>query len=171
LSDKEEKTTLLQTLWQKRLKRFFENAEVRRGKGIWIAVVLSCDAAFGMPTWRDASNNPVTATQFVFSGFAKPTALQNIDSQSLQLSLTGAITYPASVAITRPSRCSIGSKKINDAFVYLILNATVYRSNSTVQILDGNLQTWALRFASEGNYGSLTGAVTCLGAGRLRYSY
>jgi hypothetical protein len=119
-----------------------------------------------MPQWQDSSNNPLSQLTFVFSGVAG-LASSNVDSASVGAKLVNALSYPASVSVTTPSGCSIGTSNVTNNDVQLLVGGTV--AGNTVSLATNGISQFSLRFAS--NYGDKSGAVNCSSGGRLRYTY
>jgi hypothetical protein len=60
---------------------------------------------------------------------------------------------------------------VADQHVHFLNNGSAVTADGTFDISSSSNQSYALRFASVGSYGDKAGAVDCIGAGALTYSY
>lgn len=121
---------------------------------------------------RSSEKAPVTNVCYDFGGVvAGDTPALNVDSAAIRIRLTNATSYPATVALTRPTGCMIGVSPIHGANVHFINNGIAVTTNSNISMTSNALQSYGLRFAAAGNHGSQYGAVTCTSAGSLTYTY
>ena len=123
------------------------------------------------PLWTNSLGQTLSSITFLFSGFAKTTATQNVSSASVTIRLANATTYPATVSLVRPQSCTIGVTGVADNFVAIVFGGTAYSSNTNLSFANGANKTIAMRFLSTGSPGLLTGAVACSVPGYLRYTY
>lgn len=125
-----------------------------------------------MPDWQNGSNASISTMSFNFGTlFAGPTAAANVDSANFTAKLVNASSYPATVALVRPSGCTIGATPVLAANVHFMNNRTAVTANGNITITSNANQTYALRFASAGNHGTNSGAVSCTTSGNLTYTY
>ena len=118
--------------------------------------------------WENASGTEITALPFNFGGFAETTAAVNVTSNlssPVQAKVTGTTaTFPITVALNRPTGCSIGGSAVTNANVslYTDLGGTlVDQTGTSISALNTNLRNFQLRFLAAGNHGQQAGAVTC----------
>lgn len=137
------------------------------------------DGSFLEPKWEapvnfsvqpDGGKAHIMLANFSFSGIAG-TAAANVDSESQPIRLTNASSYPATVALFRPSMCTIGANTIAHSDVHFLNNGTPVTKDTTFSISNQSLQNFAIRFAAAGNYGDKSGAVSCTQNGHLTYTY
>jgi hypothetical protein len=120
------------------------------------------------PVWQDGAAATITTLGFAFSGVAG-VAATNVDSANQTAKLVNATSYPASVAVTAPSTCTIGATAVTGTDVKVLFGGTA--AGATISLASNANQTFAIRFLSTGNYGDKTGTVACSGSGLLRYTY
>lgn len=124
------------------------------------------------PVWQDGSSVNITTVSFSYAGqIANGTPATNVDSATATVKLVNATAYPASVALVRPTGCAIGATSVTDANVHFLDNGTPRTTNTTISLTTNGNQSYAVRFASAGNYGDKSGAVSCSGNGSLTYTY
>lgn len=126
------------------------------------------------PQWQNASNAEISTLTFAFDGFAEATTNQDVDSDAVSAKLVNATVYPADVAVVLPTSCTIGGSAVSNTHVKLVTDAygaSGEYASGTHQITDNGLKSYALRFAAAGNYGALSGAVTCTTGGTMTYTY
>lgn len=125
------------------------------------------------PTWRDANNQIITNLTFKFEDVSNPNnARASVDSQpSLAKLVDAGKLLWISVELSRPKKCRIGDGRISDEHVYLIHNLRIHDNDGLINIWQYRNNEFKIRFAAEGSYGSLAGAVFCETPGMLRYTY
>lgn len=125
----------------------------------------------GAPKFKNSADTTITAASFNFDNNIAGNANRDIDSQSFDMKLVGARSYPASVDLVRPASCTIGSAAVNDAHVHFSHDGVVATTNGSFNIANASLAPYFLRFAAAGGYGDKEGAVSCAAPGSLTYSY
>ena len=120
------------------------------------------------PQWQDASGKPIATLGFVFTGVAG-SASTAVDSAAAVAKLENALAYPASISVTLPSTCSIGSTRVKDTDVAVLVSGSP--ASSTLTLPSNKSESFALRFAATGGYGDKSGVVSCANSGRMRYTY
>ena len=123
------------------------------------------------PVWEDGAGTVITNISFDFTGIAQSSANLNVDSTSKTVKLVNASAYPATVTLVRPASCTIGSNAVANTDVNFLNNGSAVGTDGNISIASAANQTYALRFAAAGNYGTFTGAVSCTSTGSLTYSY
>lgn len=113
----------------------------------------------------------INSVNFTFSGVSSNSPAVPVDSAPSSIRLTNAFTYPATVALVRPSGCTIGATPVLAANVHFLNNGFAVTTNSTISVTSNARQTYAIRFAAPGNHGSQSGAVSCSTPGSLTYNY
>lgn len=143
------------------------------GGSAWAGLV---DVSFGAggtilaaPAWRDAIGNEISTLSFAFTGTSGAVSAVDVDSIAFAARLTDAPLYPALIAVTLPSGCSIGSTPVADAHLRLLVGGV--EATALFTVFSNANQDYGLRFAAAGGYGTATGNVTCSQAGKYRYSY
>ena len=76
-----------------------------------------------------------------------------------------------SIALVTPSTCTIGGAAVSNSDVKLVFSNTEFANGATLSLTESNANSLLLRFVDDGNYGDLSGAVSCSGAGSLTYTY
>lgn len=123
------------------------------------------------PLWLGATSDILTTQTFSFEGIiAGPTAV-DVTSADVTIKLVGVTAYPATVALVRPSSCTIGSEGVADTDVHFVNNGSIVTADTALSIASDATQTYALRFAAAGNYSDKAGAVSCGATGSLTYTY
>ena len=125
------------------------------------------------PTWRDANNMIISNLTFIFDGIANPNRInQDVDSEPSYAKLVDAGKQMLTpIELYRPKKCRIGDTGIDDAHVQFVHNNHVHRKDAQILIMQYRLHELRIRFASQGSYGGLSGAVRCDLPGMLRYTY
>jgi hypothetical protein len=137
-------------------------------KALALKVTGSIAAA---PAWQDAASAPITELSFAFSGIAGTTANVEVASATVDAKLVNAPSYPASISLSRPKSCTIGSDNVADADVIFKAGATPLSTDAAFNISSNATVTFGLAFAATGNYGDKAGAVSCTTDGSMTYTY
>jgi hypothetical protein len=122
-----------------------------------------------IPIWANSADVQIASLSFVFSGLAGSTAGVSVDSSAASLKLLNATSYPASAAITLPTGCTIGATAVANADVQFLQSGTVV--TTSVLFSSGSLNSFSLRFAAAGAYGTRSGLINCSSSGHLIYTY
>lgn len=125
------------------------------------------------PEWQNTGGTAISTMAFAFSGYAGVTAATNVDSAAVTAKLVNSASYPATVSLTLPTTCLIGATAVTQSHISLVTDATGTSSEVTgtsFQVSANTDKTFALRFASAGNYGDKSGAVSCT-AGAVTFTY
>ena len=127
----------------------------------------------GAPEWRNTGATQITSVTFDFGSYQAGDAARNVDSGSQSVVLYDPANSSGSLSVTlaTPSGCSIGADNITDSDVKLMFNSTEQANAASISITEGATNAMELRFASSGNYGDKSGAVSCSSAGTLTYTY
>ncbi len=124
------------------------------------------------PSWRNDKNDIIDHLTFRFDGASR--ALDHghdVDSNVQSAKLVDLNMQAVTVNLRRPQSCSIGLHPIENQHVHLVHRRHAHTKDADIQIREGEMQDFQLRFSRQGNYGHLTGAVACSLPGMLRYTY
>lgn len=113
------------------------------------------------PAWENELGQKITEAWFNFQR-ASSTPDQDVDSGAVKVKLVNAVggNYPATIALTRPSECKIGSNDVSNSHVQLLQGDEVIAGDSFT-IPSSDIQTFKLRFSKDGLYGDKEGNVNC----------
>jgi hypothetical protein len=136
-----------------------------------ILTLSTTGAISAAPEWQDGDSVPISAVSFDFGGLVAGPAGADVDSANQVVKLVNATAYPATVALVRPSSCSIGATLVTNSHVHFMGNGSAVTSDSSVSIASNATQTYGLRFSSAGSYGDKSGSVSCVNPGSLTYTY
>jgi hypothetical protein len=127
---------------------------------------------YNAPNWQNAASSVITTVTFNFDGFAG-LAAANVDSDTTAVKIVDPSDPGGSktIALTRPSTCTIGAQSINDTDIFFLQDAVEVTANGNLTFTEGTTKTIGLRIDDAANHGDKTGAVTCAGAGSLVYTY
>lgn len=124
------------------------------------------------PQWQDGAGADLTSIVFNFGNLvASQVAAVDVTSAAVSAKLVNAAAYPATVSLVRPSGCSIGTRNITQSHVHLMHNGSAITTDASFSIGSNANQTFALRYAAAGGYGTATGVVSCTTSGSLTYTY
>ncbi len=122
------------------------------------------------PLWQDGLSAPLPSMAFDFTGSANSVAATNVDSAVITAKIVN-MSVLNTIVVTTPTTCKIGASAIVNTDIRLIVNITPVASGGTFTMTNAVTQPFKLRFVSTGNYGLLSGVVTCTVAGSLVYAY
>lgn len=127
---------------------------------------------YGAPEWQNGSNATITNVTFDFTGFAGAAAA-NVDSDTTDVKIVDGSDPGGSktIALTRPTTCTIGAQAINDSDVYFMEDGAEVTADGNRTFTEGTTRTIGLRIDDGANHGDKEGAVACAGAGSLVYTY
>lgn len=127
---------------------------------------------YNAPVWQNGASSVITTVTFDFSGFAGVSAA-NVDSDTTAVKLVDPTDLGGSktIALTRPTTCTIGAQSINDTDVFFMEDATEVTADGNLTFTEGTTKTVGLRIDDGANHGDKTGVVSCAGAGSLVFTY
>ena len=148
---------------------------------IFPAAALAADATlsftisgtrYNAPEWQNGSSTTITAVTMDFTGFAGAAA-SNVDSSTTDVKIIDPSDPGGSktIALTRPSTCTIGAQAITDTDVYFMEDGSEVTADGNLTFTEGTTKSIGLRIDDGANHGDKTGAVACSGAGSLVYTY
>lgn len=122
------------------------------------------------PQWQDGANAAISSFAFDFSGVAGTVAAADVDSSAISAKLVN-MTALNTVNVATPSGCSIGGSNVSAGDVKVLVNGTAVADGGSFTPTVNVVQPYKLRFAAAGNYGTLSGLVTCSTPGSFVYGY
>jgi hypothetical protein len=127
---------------------------------------------YNAPVWQNGASSVITDVTFDFSGFAGAAAA-NVDSDTTDVKIIDPADPGGSktIALTRPSTCTIGAQAIGDADVLFMEDAAEVAADGNLTFTEGATKSIGLRIDDGANHGDKTGAVSCAGAGSLVFTY
>lgn len=139
--------------------------------------------AFAGTVWyfcSPGSNTMISTQNFNFNGFASTSAASNVDSVAATFRFIWAnnnavcvqiAANSGSIAITKPSGCTIGSSSVSATNTVLMVNSVEQGASFTLSSSDSAINSMFLRFKAAGNHGLSTGTVSCTTGGTLTITY
>lgn len=126
------------------------------------------------PFWADEGGRPIRGITLDFRGAATTDRpYQDVKSNTKQVRLVDALTYPASIILKQPKTCFIGTNRVGDNHVGIIHQGRPYYESAGRISINSPLemQAIAMVFKGDGGYGRYTGVVSCGADGSLTYTY
>ena len=112
------------------------------------------------PQFQNASAE-ITSLAFAFSGVD---GAGSFDSDTKQVALVNALSYPATVTVTAPSSCTVGTTAISNPSVFIGGSS----AGASYSFSDNSLANMFLRIAPANG---TSGSVSCSNNGSLVYTY